>query len=98
MTTTSSMAIAAVLSMSLAAPVLAAEDVVEHETYESRSMKVETVPMAPPTTVPPSRVYQHHDESESSTVERHTTTPPAAPPAAIVKERTTNSVETQEKN
>jgi hypothetical protein len=89
------MAIAAVLSMSLAAPVLAAEDVVEHETYESRSMKIETVPMAaPPTTVPPKRVYEHHDESESSTVERHTVTPPAA----IVKERTTNSVETQEKN
>jgi hypothetical protein len=89
------MAIAAVLSMSLAAPVLAAEDVVEHETYESHSMKVETVPMAaPPTTVPPKRVYEHHDESESSTVERRTTTPPAA----IVKERTTNSVETQEKN
>jgi hypothetical protein len=58
-------------------------------------MKIETVPMAPPATAPaPTRVYEHHDESESSTVERHTTTPPPA----IVKERTTNSVETQEKN
>ena len=96
MTTMRSMAIAAVFSaVSLAAPVLAAEDVVEHETYEKRSMKVETVPMAPPATVPaPKRVYEHHDESESTTVERRTITPPAA----IVKERTTNSVETQEKN
>jgi hypothetical protein len=91
------MAIAAVFStMSLAAPALAAEDVTEHDTYEHRSMKVETVPMAPPATVPaPNRVYEHHDESESSTVvEKHTTTPPAA----IVKERTTDSVETREKN
>ena len=97
MTTTRSMAIAAIFSaMSLAAPVLAAEDVVEHETYEKRSMKVETVPMAPPAPAPaPKRVYEHHDESESSTVERRTT---KTPPAAIVKERTTDSVEVQEKN
>jgi len=89
------MAIAAVFSLSLATPVLAAEDVVEHETYEKRSMKVETVPMAPPATVPaPKRVYEHHEEFEASTVERRTITPPAA----IVKERTTDSVETQEKN
>lgn len=86
------MAIAAVCCVSLAGPVLAAEAVSEHS--ESHSMQVETVPMAPPATVPaPTRVYEHHDESESNTVERHTT----APPAAIVKERTTNSVETQEK-
>lgn len=86
-------AIAAVCCVSLAGPVLAAETVTEHS--ESHSMQVETVPMAPPATVPaPTRVYEHHDESESNTVERHTTTPPAA----IVKERTTNSVETQEKN
>ena len=95
MTTTTSMAIAAVFSVSLAALALAAEDVTEHETYEKRSMKIETVPAAPPVTVPaPNRVYEHHDESESSTVERHTTTPPAP----IVKERTTDSVEIQEKN
>jgi hypothetical protein len=51
--------------------------------------------MAPPATVQaPTRVYEHHDESESNTVERHSTTPSAA----IVKERTTSSVETQEKN
>ena len=93
--TTRSMAVAALLSVSLVAPVLAAEDITEHETYEKRSMKIETVPMAPPAAVPaPTRAYEHHDESESSTVERRTTTPPAA----IVKERTTNSVETQEKN
>jgi len=96
--TTRSMAIAALLSVSLIAPVLAAEDITEHETYEKRSMKIETVPMAPPATVPaPSRTYEHHDESESTTVEKHTVTPPAAP-AAIVKERTTDSVETREKN
>ena len=36
MTTTTSMAIAAVFSVSLAAPALAAEDVTEHETYAER--------------------------------------------------------------
>ena len=96
MKTTRSMTIGALLSVSLIAPVLAAEDVTEHETYEKRSMKIETVPLAPPATVPaPSRAYEHHDES--TTVEKHTITPPAAP-AAIVKERTTDSVETREKN
>jgi hypothetical protein len=89
------MAIAAAFSVSLVAPVLAAEDVVEHETYEKRSMKVETVvPVVPPVAPAPKRVYEHHDESEASTVERRTITPPAA----IVKERTTDSVETHEKN
>jgi hypothetical protein len=84
------MTIAAVLSMSMAAPALAAEDITEHETYEKRTMKIETVPVPPA----PTRVYEHHDESES-TVERRTTTPPAA---AVVKERTTDSVEVKEKN
>jgi hypothetical protein len=85
---------AVVLSASLAAPVLAAEDVVEHETYEKRSMKIETVPAAlTTTTLAPSRVYENH-ESETKTVERHT----ATPPAAVVKERTTETVETKEKN
>ena len=94
MTTTRSMAIAAVLSLSLVAPALAAEDITEHETYEKRSLKIETGPaVAPPTTtLAPSRVYEHHDESESTTVERHSTTPPAA----IVKEKTTDRVETKE--
>ena len=96
MTTTRSMTLAAVLSLSLVAPALAAEDITEHETYEKRSMKIETGPaMAhPTTTLAPSRVYEHHDESESTTVERHSTTPPAP----VVKERTTESVETKEKN
>lgn len=52
------MAIAAVCCVSLAGPVLAAEAVSEHS--ESHSMQVETVPMAPPGTVPaPTRVYEH---------------------------------------
>jgi hypothetical protein len=87
---------AAMFSLSLAAPALAAEDIMEHETYEKRSMKIETVPAAPATTtIPaPSRVYEHHDESETKTIERHS----ATPPAPMVKERTTESVETKEKN
>ena len=95
MTAAGRMAIAAVLfSLSLAAPTLAGEDVTEHDTYEKRSMKIETVPVVPTTTLAPSRVYEHHDESESNTIERHSTTPPAP----VVKERTTESVETKEKN
>ena len=95
MTTTTSLALAALLSAGLVAPVLAAEDVVEHQTYEKRSMKIETLPMAPPATVPaPTRAYEQHDSSESTTVERHAT----PPPAAVVKERTTDSVEIHEKN
>ena len=95
MTTTSSMAIAVLFSLSLAAPALAGEDVTEHETYEKRSMKIETVPgVMPTTTLAPSRVYEHHDESESTTIERHSTTPPAP----VVKERTKESVETKEQN
>jgi len=55
------MAIAAVCCVSLAGPVLAAEAVSEHS--ESHSMQVETVPMAPPATVPaPTHVYEHHDD------------------------------------
>ena len=84
MTTTKSMAIAALFSL-MAVPALAGEDVTEHDTYEKRSMKIETVPAATPTTVPPNRVYEHRDESESTTVERHS----ATPPAPVVKERTT---------
>ena len=95
MTTTTSLALAAMLSLSLVAPALAAEDVTEHETYEKHSMKIETVPMAPPAPVPaPTRAYEHHDSSESTTVERHTT----PPPPAVVKERTTDAVETHDNN
>ena len=90
-TTTTSMAIAALLSLSIVAPGLAAEDVTEHETYEKRTMKIETLP-TPPAPPAPTRVYEHHDES---TVERRTVTPP---PAAVVKERTTDSVEIERKN
>ena len=62
----------------------------ESETYEKRSMKIETVPVKPPPAQ--NRVYEHHDESESTVIERRS----ATPPAAIVKERSTNSVETKE--
>jgi hypothetical protein len=85
-TTTRSMAIAALFSLTLAAPALAGEDITEHDTYEKRTMKIETMPAMPTTTIPaPSRVYEHHDESESTTIERHS----ATPPAPVVKERTT---------
>jgi hypothetical protein len=90
------MAIAAVLSLSLVAPALAAEDIIEHETYEKRSLKIETgsAVATPTTTLAPSRVYEHHDESESTTIEKHSTTPPPA----VVKERTRDSVETKQTN
>jgi len=94
-TSTRNITLAALLSLSLAAPALAAEDITEHETYEKRSMKIETGPaVAPTTTLAPSRVYEHHDESESTTIERRVTTPPAP----VVKQRTSESVETKEKN
>ena len=87
------MAIAAVCWVTLAGPVLAAEAVTEHS--ESHSMQVETVPMAPPATVPaPTRVYEHTTSPSRTASNDNSTTPPAA----IVRERTTNSVETQEKN
>jgi hypothetical protein len=87
-TTTTRIAIAAVFSLTLVAPALAGEDVTEHDTYEKRSMKIETVPAMPtPTTQPPSRVYEHHDESESTTIEKHS----VIPPAPVVKERTSES-------
>jgi hypothetical protein len=87
------MAIAALFSLTLAAPALAGEDVTEHDTYEKRSMKIETVvpAMPTPTTLAPSRVYEHHDESESITTERHS----ATPPAPVVKERTRETAETK---
>jgi len=89
------MTLAAVLSLGLAAPALAAEDITEHEIYEKRSMKIETGPAAasPTTTLAPNRVYEHHAESESTTVQRRAT----PPPPVIVKERTTDSVETNVK-
>ena len=94
MTTTRSMAIAALFSLTLAVPAFAGEDVTVHDTYEKRSMKIETVPMATPTTLAPSRVYEHRAESESTTVERHS----ATPPAPVVKERTKETTETKVEN
>jgi hypothetical protein len=89
------MAIAALFSITLATPALAGEEVTEHETYEKRSMKIETVP-AMPTPIPqaPSRVYEDRNESESTTIERHS----ATPPAPVVKTHTRQTEETKVEN
>ena len=94
MKTTGNIAIAALFSLTLVAPALAAEDITEHETYEKRTMKIETVPAMATTTLPPSRSYQHHEESESTTVERHS----ATPPVPVVKERSRETTETKVEN
>jgi hypothetical protein len=62
------------LATSVAIRAFAGEDVTEHDTYEKRTMKVETVPVQPTTTLP-NRVYEHHEET--TTVERRAVTPPA---------------------
>lgn len=70
------------LATGVAIRAFAGEDVTEHEIYEKRSMKIETVP-AQPTTTLPNRVYEHHEET--TTVERRSNVTP--PP--VVQERRT---------
>jgi len=79
---------AAALLTALAATSFAGEDVTEHETYEKRSMKVETVPAMPTTTTAPGRVYERREES--TTVERRSDAPPPPP---VVRERETETIE-----
>ena len=78
---------AAALLTALAATSFAAEDVTEHETYEKRSMKVETVPAMPTTTTAPGRVYERREET---TIERRSDAPPPPP---VVRERETETIE-----
>jgi hypothetical protein len=61
------------LATSVAIRAFAGEEVTEHETYEKRSMKIETIPVQPTTTLP-NRVCQHHEET--TTVDAARTTPP----------------------
>jgi hypothetical protein len=87
------------LALCLAAPVIAGETVTEHETYEKRSMKVETMG-ATTTTTRPSRVEREstYEETETRrverapapTVEKRTT---IEVPAPIVREKTTERTE-----
>jgi hypothetical protein len=84
----------AAFAVALASPVLAGEEVREHETYEKRTMKIETVPLVTTTTAPPNRVYEHREE-ETTTMERRTAQPPPAP-APVVKERSSETVHTEE--
>ena len=91
-------AVPTTIALGLALPALvgAAEDVQEHETYEKRSMKIETGAAPTTTTMPQRRVYEHHEESETKTIERRSATPPPPPPAGTVHERTREKIETHE--
>jgi len=83
------------LALGLAAPALAGESVTEHETYEKRSMKVETMG-ATTTTTRPGRVTENSYEEKTETrrveqapaptVEKRTT---VEIPAPTVREKTT---------
>jgi hypothetical protein len=72
------------LVLGLTAPALAGESVTEHETYEKRSMKVETMQAPPTTTTRPGRVTENtYEETETRRVEQ---------PAPRVEKRTTVEV------
>ena len=59
-------------------------------------IRIETGKVLPTTTtLAPSRTYEHH-ESEETTIEKKSA--PVAAPAHVVKERTTDSVDTKERN
>jgi hypothetical protein len=87
------------LALGLAAPAFAGETVTEHETYEKRSMKVETMG-ATTTTTRPSRVTEY-EETETRrvekvpapTVEKRTT---IEVPAPTVREKTVERTETED--
>lgn len=69
---------ATALAFGIAAPLWAGETVTEHDTYEKRSMKVETIP--PPVVT--------ERRTEESTETSRTDSPPRNPPT-IVEKRTT---------
>jgi hypothetical protein len=74
---TTACAMATTLALGLALPVFAGETVTEHDSYEKRSMKVETIPPA---------VTERRTEETTET--SRTDSPPRNPPT-IVEKRTT---------
>jgi hypothetical protein len=78
-------ALGGLLAFACAGPVLAGETVTEHETYEKKSMKVETIP-------PPAKTERTVEETETSRVQRER--PPVVEerrtivPGPTVKEKT----------
>jgi hypothetical protein len=90
------------LAFGLTTPAVAGETVTEHETYEKRSMKVETMG-ATTTTTRPSRVERTYEETETrrveqapapKVVEKKTTVVGVPPP--VVREKTTEHTETED--
>lgn len=75
---TTACAMATTLALGLALPVFAGETVTEHETYEKRSSKVETIP-------PPAVTERRTEETTETS---RTDSPPRNPPT-IVEKRTT---------
>ena len=80
------------LALGMSVPALAGETVTEHETYEKRSMKVETM-QAPTTTTVPGRTERTVEETETTRtdrpriVEKRTT----VVPGDVVRERKTET-------
>ena len=85
--------LAAALVLACIAPVLADETVTEHDTYEKRSMKVETVPPATKTerSVEETTTGRVDRPRETVTEERKT-----VEPGTVVHERKTEKTETDE--
>jgi hypothetical protein len=88
------------LALGFAAPVIAGETITEHETYEKRSMKVETMGVTT-TTTRPGRVTENvYEETETRRVER--VPPPVVEkrttiePGPTVREKTRERIETEE--
>jgi hypothetical protein len=75
---TTACAMATTLALGLALPVFAGETVTEHDSYEKRSMKVETIP-------PPAVTERRTEETTETS---RTDSPPRNPPT-IVEKRTT---------
>ena len=87
-----------VLALGVSVAALAGETVTEHETYEKRSMKVETMQAPTTTTVPGRTVERTVEETETTrtdrprVVEKHTT----VVPGPVVRERKTEKIETDD--
>lgn len=89
------------LALGLTVPAFAGETVTEHETYEKRSMKVETMQAPPTTTTRPGRVTENtYEETETRRVERPAPTvekrTTVEVPAPTVREKTIERTETED--
>ena len=86
--------LAGLLAFGCAAPVLAGETVTEHDTYEKRSMKVETVPPARTTerTVEEQTDVGRVDRPREKVIEERRT----VEPGPVVRERKTETRETND--